>query len=137
MGRKTKVSTDGGAPLSSNPFASLGGALGDLPEGEPAAEPAVAAEAVPAEATSAGLAGNKGKVVVRREKKGRGGKTATVIEGLGLPASELSAMAKQMRRRFGCGASVEGETVVLSGAQTDRVRDWLVEQGARKVVVGN
>ncbi|MEM7152741.1 MAG: translation initiation factor [Myxococcota bacterium] len=137
MGRKTKVSTDGGAPLSSNPFASLGGALSDLPDGEPAAEPEPTPEQVPAAASGAGLAGQRSKIVVRREKKGRGGKTATVIEGLELSDAQLSAMAKQLRRRFGCGAHVEGTTVVLSGAQTDRVRDWLVEQGARKVVVGN
>ncbi|MCA9711355.1 MAG: translation initiation factor, partial [Myxococcales bacterium] len=71
------------------------------------------------------------------EKKGRGGKTATVLEGPGLPARGLEDMARRLRRSLGCGAHVEGATIVLTGAQTERVRDWLAGEGATQVVVGN
>ncbi len=138
MSRKPKVPTDGAPPLSSNPFAALQGALGDLPSADPppasATPPAAEPDAAPRQPAGPAL---RGKIVVRREKKGRGGKTATVIEGLGLAPGALEAMAKQLRRRLGCGAHVEGTTVVLTGAQTERVRDWLVTQGATRVVVGN
>ncbi len=134
MSRKPKISTDGAPTLSSNPFAALGGALGDLPPGE-ATEPEPAPTPV---APSAGkTSALRGKIVVRREKKGRGGKTATVIEGLSLPPAGLTDMAKRMRRSFGCGAKVEGETIALTGALTERVRDWLLAEGATRVVIGN
>jgi translation initiation factor 1 (eIF-1/SUI1) len=76
--------------------------------------------------------------VVRRERKGHGGKTATVIAGLALPAQGLEQVARSLRRSLGCGASAAGgEQVVVQGDQTDRVRAWLVARGVERVVVGN
>ena len=72
-----------------------------------------------------------------RERKGHGGKTATVVTGLGLPARDLDGVARALRRALGCGASVDGDRVVVQGDQATRVRDWLTAQGARRVVVGN
>jgi len=132
MSRKPRISTTGAPPLSANPFAALHGALGDLPPGEtipPELDPEPAAPEAPPLL--------RGKLVLRRETKGRGGKTATVIEGLQLPEPALQAMAQQLRRHLGCGAHVEGATIVLSGAQTERVRDWLSAQGATRIVIGN
>jgi translation initiation factor 1 len=75
--------------------------------------------------------------VVRRERKGHGGKTATVIAGLALPASELERVARALRRGLGCGAGVAGEQVVVQGDQSERVRAWLASRGARRVVAGS
>jgi translation initiation factor 1 len=133
MSRKPRVPTDGAPALSSNPFAALGGALGDLPPGAPPSTPPDEV-AEPADAPAPAL---RGKIVVRREKKGRGGKAVTVIDGLRLPPEALADMAQQLRRSLGCGAHVEGETLVLTGAQTDRVHDWLSAKGATRIVIGN
>lgn len=133
MSRKPKISTDGAPPLTDNPFAALSGSLGDLPPGDP---PAMTPEPSTTTAPPSPPV-FRGKIVVRREKKGRGGKTVTVIEGLGQPPEVLADMAKHLRRHLGAGAAVEGKTLVVTGAQTDRVRDWLSAQGARRVVVGN
>lgn len=132
MSRKPRIATDGAPPLSTNPFAALQHALGELPPGE-----ATAAAPEPELAPTDSPSLLHGKLVLRREKKGRGGKTATVIEGLQLPEPALQDMAQQLRRHLGCGAHVEGSTIVLSGAQTDRVRDWLSAQGATRIVIGN
>lgn len=132
MSRKPRIPTDGAPPLSANPFAALEGALGNLPPGD-----GVSAEPEPELAPIASPSLVQGKLVLRREKKGRGGKTATVIEGLRLPEPALQDVAQQLRRHLGCGAHVEGTTIVLSGAQTDRVRDWLSAQGATRIVIGN
>jgi len=137
MSRKPKISTDGAPTLSSNPFAALGGALGDLPPGEATEPSPPEPKPKPVGASAGGASTLRGKIVVRREKKGRGGKTATVIEGLSLRPAGLTDMAKRMRRSFGCGAKVEGETIVLTGTLTERVRDWLLAEGATRVVIGN
>ena len=75
--------------------------------------------------------------MVRRERKGHGGKTATVIAGLALPAQGLEQVARSLRRSLGCGASAAGEQIVVQGDQTERVRAWLVARGVERVVVGN
>jgi len=81
--------------------------------------------------------GGAPKLVLRREKKGRGGKTATVIEGMKLPPSALERIAGDLRRALGCGASVEGSTIVVQGDMSARIEPWLTARGAKRVVVGN
>jgi len=96
------------------------------------------ASAAPAEAAPSGSSPSApvlaGKQVVRRERKGRGGRTVTVITGVG---GDLEAFAKAARKALGCGATVEGDAVVLQGDLTSRARDYLVGLGAKRVVLGN
>jgi translation initiation factor 1 len=119
------IDTSGGAKLTHNPFAALAGAP---------SEPAP----VPAETAPAGAMPDAEpirfapKVVVRREKKGRGGKTVTRIAGI--DAAHRERVAGRMKSALGCGAVVEDEDVVLLGALVDRAADWLEAQGARRVV---
>ncbi len=80
--------------------------------------------------------GGAPKIVLRRERKGRGGKTATIVEGVRLPSSGLERIARELRRALGCGASVEGSTIVVQGDMAERIAPWLQARGARKVVVG-
>ena len=113
----------------------MAGKLGDLLSGagvkvnapEPAKEPAPTAVDF----------GGAAKLVVRRERKGRGGKTATVVEGIRVSASALERIARDLRRALGCGASVEEGRLVVQGDLVARVERWLVEHGAPKVIVGN
>ncbi len=74
-----------------------------------------------------------GRVVLRREKKGRGGKVVTTLTGHGLDSAETGALAKRMRKALGCGASVEDDAVVLQGDQRDRAADLLEGEGWRTV----
>jgi translation initiation factor 1 (eIF-1/SUI1) len=78
-----------------------------------------------------------GKLTVSRERKGHGGKAATVVSGLGLPARDLEGVARALRRALGCGASIDGDRLVIQGEQVPRVQAWLGAQGARRVVAGN
>ncbi|HEY3378400.1 MAG TPA: translation initiation factor [Armatimonadota bacterium] len=80
---------------------------------------------------------SRGKLVVRHERKGRGGKTVTVLSGLSLPPPNLDHIARAMRKGLGCGATVEQGTIVLQGDLTERAADWLRKHGATQVVLGN
>ena len=71
------------------------------------------------------------KVVVRVTRKGRGGKTVTVIQGV---LRDHASTAKTLKKTLGTGARVEGEEIVVQGDQRDRVADWLEAQGVKKVV---
>lgn len=81
--------------------------------------------------------GRAGKLIVRRERKGHGGKTVTVVDGLALPAAQVEAVARAMRKALGCGSWVEAGRVVLQGDRPDAAAAWLARQGAKQVTRGN
>jgi translation initiation factor 1 len=110
------------------PFAGLSGRLG-LPT--PSAPPEPAAAPPPPE-PKAGPA----RAVVRLERKGRGGKTVTVVEKLGLRPRELDAWLADLKRALGCGGVLEDGALVLQGDLRDRVARRLEERGVRQVVLG-
>jgi len=114
------------APFNS-PFSRLAGLKADLPSAPPtppAAPAKPAAKPPPARA------------VIRIERKGRGGKEATVIEKLGLPPKDLAAWADALKRSLGCGGAVEGDAIAVQGDQRERVRKWLEAKGVAKVIAG-
>lgn len=139
MGKKKRAaisqvdSASGSAPFH-NPFAALGNL--EVPAGEPAPAP-------PPEPTAASPAsraddlGDQPRLVLRRERKGRGGKTVTLLEGLQLDPEALDSLARALAKALGGGARAEGPVVVLAGDQRDRAQTWLRKRGAREVVLGN
>ena len=70
-----------------------------------------------------------GVVRVRREIKGRGGKTVTLIYGLPLNASGLEKLSGEMKRRFGTGGSVKDGAILLQGDRCSDVVEWLAQKG--------
>lgn len=72
-----------------------------------------------------------GVVRVRREKKGRGGKTATLVSGLVGTEAELKAIAKKLKQKCGVGGSVKDFEVVIQGDNVDKVVEALEAQGFR------
>jgi translation initiation factor 1 len=66
---------------------------------------------------------------LRVEKKGRGGKTVTVVYDLPDNAPFLRELASELKRSCGTGGSVADNTVEIQGDQRDRVRDVLVKKG--------
>jgi translation initiation factor 1 len=124
-----------------SPFAQLlGGAPAPAkdgsPEGAAASLPALAA--VPLETRLREVE----RVVVRRERKGRGGKTVTLVEGLtGLGGETTTLLLTRLRKALGCGASAEvteaGQVLVLQGDQGDRVEVFLRGLGVKRVVRGS
>jgi translation initiation factor 1 len=120
-----------GESLSSNPFAALLGA--DEGPGEPTVEPV--SDADPLEPAEDPLAATR--LVVRKERKGRGGKTVTVVEGFECAGVGLDELAKTLKKSLGCSGRAVGETIELGGARQEQVATWLREAGAKRVIVGN
>lgn len=108
-------------------FASLAALRDAVPEG-PAEVPPPAAEA-PRDPFS-------GKIVVARTRKGRGGKTVTMISGIRAGAARLDEIARELRQALGCGAVAEGDRIVVQGEQQARVRSFLESHGAGRIVMG-
>lgn len=116
-----------------SPFAALAALKESLPEGAPSSAAAVAPQAGSAVAVDRRFAG---KLVVAKSRKGRGGKTVTAVRGVVGSASELDALARELKKALGCGASVEDGEILVQGEQEARVAAWLEGRGARRVVIG-
>jgi len=71
-----------------------------------------------------------GKIVakLRMEKKGRGGKTVTVIAGLPRNAALLKELCQELKRACGTGGVVSEDTIELQGDLRERVREHLLKK---------
>jgi len=119
----------------------FGGTLGDLlrarglaPTGPAAPEPSPPPAADPGADLGASLATCSARITHSRRE--RGGKTVTLIDGLGGLGPALPDLLRDLRRALGCGGTLEAEQVVLQGDVRERARDFLVERGARAVRIG-
>lgn len=87
-----------------------------------------------AEADSGGP--RDGYVRLARDKKGRGGKTVTVITGLPGDAAAIAQLAQELRRLCGAGGTVKGTTVEIQGEHRDRLEAYLKGKGYKTKRVG-
>lgn len=73
------------------------------------------------------------QIVLAISRKGRRGKTVTLLSGLEFSPEQLAELARHLRRGLGVGTTVDGDQVALQGDIRERVADWLRAQGAREV----
>jgi translation initiation factor 1 len=66
---------------------------------------------------------------LRMEKKGRGGKTVTVVYDLPRNAAFLKELAAELKRACGTGGAVVENTVEIQGDLRDRIRALLAAKG--------
>ena len=67
--------------------------------------------------------------VLRLEKKGRGGKSVTVVDGLPRNAPFLKELASELKRACGTGGTVAEGTLEIQGDQRERLRAALRAKG--------
>lgn len=65
-----------------------------------------------------------GIVRVGRETKGRKGKGVTVVKGVPLAHDDLEALATKLKKRCGCGGTVDAGVIEIQGDH----RDLLVQE---------
>lgn len=70
-----------------------------------------------------------GIVKVRRETKGRGGKTVSTITGVPLAGNELKTLAKQLKQRCGVGGGIKQGVIEIQGDHCDLLVLELTKQG--------
>jgi translation initiation factor 1 len=77
-----------------------------------------------------------GVVRLLRDRKGRGGKTVTLIAGVRGSPEELAALASDLKRMCGTGGTLRGELIEIQGDVRDRVRVELERRGYAVKVAG-
>jgi translation initiation factor 1 len=134
MAKKTKppvIPTSGTPALKHSPFAALGGK-------EAPAAPVASSEASPEAkppAAEGGTAKSRGRLVLRRETKHRGGKAVIVIGGFdaiaGFDERAIAEIAKDCKQALACGGTVDGSEIVLQGDRAADVAELLRAKGFR------
>lgn len=66
---------------------------------------------------------------VRRERKGHGGKTVTVIDGVIGNETELAALAQRLKKLCGSGGTVKDGNIEIQGDHCEKVMAKLRELG--------
>lgn len=66
---------------------------------------------------------------VRRESKGRGGKTVTTVSGVPLALEQLKELAANLKRRCGTGGALKDGVIEIQGDHVELLLAELVKQG--------
>ncbi|WPJ96568.1 translation initiation factor [Coraliomargarita algicola] len=127
--KKGKISTEADDSFGANPFAEL--TATGLPAGELKPQPSLSKK-------NSSKKKSKGRVEVRREKAGRGGKTVTTLKEFPshIPLSTLEAMTFELKKICACGGTLKGRVVELQGDVCDRVCAELIARGYQAVRAG-
>jgi translation initiation factor 1 len=70
-----------------------------------------------------------GIIRIRREVKGRKGKTVTVIYGFQFGQSDLKTLAKQLKQQCGTGGSAKDDMIIIQGDHREKLMELLKAQG--------
>jgi translation initiation factor 1 len=74
--------------------------------------------------------------VVRLERKGRGGKTVTIIENLRPKGCSVEDILRRLKARLGCGGTMEGSQIIIQGDHRKAIAEWLQSEGYPAKVSG-
>ncbi len=125
MAKKQKLDlTPTGAGLN-NPFTSLD--IGGLPAGPASPAPS------PSKPEDVAKPSKFGRVVLRREKAHRGGKTVIVVHDFApnISYKYIETLAGRLKAACGCGGTTKDRAIEIQGDQPARIRAFLEEEGFR------
>lgn len=132
MGRSEKNKLDvnkAAGALQTDPFAALDSL--DVSALPPGREPAVEKKTEPERPAVK----SRGRLILRRETKDRGGKTVVVVSGFaavpGFSAAAREDLGRRLRKALGCGGTVEAGEIIVQGDQPAAVCAFLEKEGFR------
>lgn len=123
--KKTRIDTSARQDALQSPFASL--QMDGLPDAPPE----------PKQDVSSTTPTKMGRVVLRREKAQRGGKTVVVVSDFEshISEAEIEDLARKARQACGCGGTVREREIELQGDNAPKVRAFFKGAGFRVVGV--
>ena len=128
-GKKNKISTDGGSFLHTDVFIDLESYA------SPTLTPKINSKTVDKKISAKKP---RGRVEVRREKAGRGGRTVTTLKSFPSHTSmkTLELMTAEFKKLCACGGTLKGRVIELQGDVCDQVCEKLKTEGFQPVRAG-
>jgi translation initiation factor 1 len=122
MAKKPKLDLSPTGAALHNPFAAL--TTAGLPDGPATPAPAPGAPTLPRPS-------KYGRVVLRREKAHRGGKTVIVVHEFApnIGHAYIEALAGKLKSACACGGTKRDRTIEIQGDQPARIRALLEQEG--------
>jgi len=120
MAKKQKLDLSPTGASLANPFAAL--SASGLPAGP---------EIAPAKPEGAAKPSKFGRVVLRREKAHRGGKTVIVIHEFApnISYAYIESLAGKLKSACACGGTTRERVIEIQGDQPGRIRELLEREG--------
>jgi translation initiation factor 1 len=76
------------------------------------------------------------QIRIQASRKGRGGKTVTVVTGFQSKPETLKTLLKQLKNQCGAGGTVKDETIELQGDRTQQLLEILTKLGYKAKISG-
>ncbi len=74
---------------------------------------------------------------IRPEKKGRGGKTVTVLYNFPVGSDDyFKKLVKKLKRECGTGGTFKGESIEIQGDHRDKIQSYLITLGFKVKFTG-
>ena len=89
----------------------------------------------PEERASAQEQQGKARLDIVLERKGRGGKQATIVTGFACDDEALKEVASRLKRSLGVGGSARGGEILIQGDFRQRVLDELTAMGFKARII--
>ena len=75
------------------------------------------------------LAPKEQKLIIKLDKKQRGGKTVTLISGFVGKTGDIEILSKLLKNKCGVGGSVKDREIIIQGELVEKVKEILKAQG--------
>ncbi len=69
------------------------------------------------------------------DRKGRAGKSATIISGFTIEDEEIAELAKRIKSRLGTGGSSRGGEILIQGDRRKDVLNFLISEGYKARII--
>lgn len=78
-----------------------------------------------------------GTIRIRREFKGRKGKTVTVIWGIPADENHINKLAKELKQKCACGGTVQDQHIIIQGDHLQKITLLLTDKGYKVKKAGS
>ncbi|NJM78200.1 MAG: translation initiation factor [Acaryochloridaceae cyanobacterium RU_4_10] len=79
---------------------------------------------------------NQQQLKVQASRKGRKGKTVTVVSGFQASSETLADLAKKLKNHCGAGGAIKEDTIEVQGDHAEKVQLFLAELGYKAKISG-
>jgi translation initiation factor 1 len=86
--------------------------------------------------SAAELAPNQHNLKIQASRKGRGGKTVTVVTGFQVSPETLQGLAKQLKNQCGTGGTAKDNTIEIQGDFRPKLLEILTKLGYKAKISG-